>query len=366
MTFRDRHLATFRRQPLDRVVWQPRLEHWYAVNKHQGTLPERYRDMSHLEVYDDLGCSVRAYHLFNATLRAREGEGISTTAEVQGDCTLAVTHTPVGELRQVARQAALSHHIVEFPVKTPADMRVMEHILRARTVEWDEETYRAGVQALGDRGASTLYLPRVPIQRFIIEFMGFENTIYALHDWPAETERLIRVVEETDDAYYDVVKASPIEIINLGDNVDSEMISAPLFERYYLPYYQRRAAELRAAGKYGHSHWDGRVKPILRYAQATGLDGLEALTPLPQGDVTLEEIKEGLGDEMILIDGIPATHFLPQTSYQELEQDTLKILDMFAPNLVLGISDEISPPGDIEKVRLVSEIVAGYTPRRGA
>jgi hypothetical protein len=82
--------------------------------------------------------------------------------------------------------------------------------------------------------------------------------------------------------------------------------------------------------------------------------------------VTLEEIKEGLGDEMILIDGIPATHFLPQTSYQELEQDTLKILGMFAPNLVLGISDEISPPGDIEKVRLVSEIVAGYTPRRGA
>ena len=93
-----------------------------------------------------------------------------------------------------------------------------------------------------------------------------------------------------------------------------------------------------------------------------GFDGFEALTPLPQGDVTLEEMKDALGDKSILLDGIPATHFLPQTSYQELEKFTLKMLDLFSPNLILGISDEISPPGDIEKVRLVSEIVKDYVP----
>ena len=38
------------------------------------------------------------------------------------------------------------------------------------------------------------------------------------------------------------------------------------------------------------------------------MDGIEAITPVPQGDVTLEEIKEGLGDEMYLIDGIPAIY----------------------------------------------------------
>ena len=43
----------------------------------------------------------------------------------------------------------------------------------------------------------------------------------------------------------------------------------------------------------------------------------------------------------------------------DLEEFTEKIVDMFAPRLVLGISDELSPPGDIEKVRLVSEIVSG-------
>ena len=119
---------------------------------------------------------------------------------------------------------------------------------------------------------------------------------------------------------------------------------------------------MRAAGKYTHTHWDGAVKPLLPYCKDSGFDGFEALTPIPQGDVTLEEIKEALGD-LILIDGIPCTHFLPQHSYKEVEDFAIEILDMFAPNIVLGISDEISPPGDIEKVRLISEIVKSYEVR---
>ena len=51
---------------------------------------------------------------------------------------------------------------------------------------------------------------------------------------------------------------------------------------------------------------------------------------------------------------------MPQYSYQELEEFTLRLLDLFAPNVILGISDEISPPGEIEKVRFVTEIVQSY------
>jgi len=50
-------------------------------------------------------------------------------------------------------------------------------------------------------------------------------------------------------------------------------------------------------------------RPLLQYAHETGLDGIEAITPRPQGDVTLEEAKEALGDDMFLLDGIPAIYF---------------------------------------------------------
>ena len=90
------------------------------------------------------------------------------------------------------------------------------------------------------------------------------------------------------------------------------------------------------------------------------MDGIEAITPVPQGDVTLEEMKEGLGDDMYLVDGIPAIYFDDIYPEETLVECVHKILDMFAPNLVLGISDEISSTGDIERIRLVGKIVDEY------
>ena len=41
----------------------------------------------------------------------------------------------------------------------------------------------------------------------------------------------------------------------------------------------------------------------------------------------------------------------------------VKVIDLFAPKLVLGISDELSSTGDIERVRVVGEIVNAYNAR---
>jgi len=62
----------------------------------------------------------------------------------------------------------------------------------------------------------------------------------------------------------------------------------------------------------------------------------------------------------ILIDGIPATHFLPPISREELESFVGKLLETFSPNIIVGISDMPPPDGDIEKARMVGEIVKEY------
>jgi len=93
--------------------------------------------------------------------------------------------------------------------------------------------------------------------------------------------------------------------------------------------------------------------------QQTGLDGLECVPPEPQGNVTLEEIKEGLKGK-VLVDGIPATHFLPYVSNEELQTFAEKVLELFAPRLILGISDMLPPDGDIEKVRMIGKLVADF------
>jgi hypothetical protein len=102
------------------------------------------------------------------------------------------------------------------------------------------------------------------------------------------------------------------------------------------------------------------MRPLIRDIRESPFDAIEACTPQPQGDVTLEEIKEALG-ERILLDGIPAVYFLPYYPEETLVACARRLVDLFHPRLVLGISDEIPPNGDIERVRLIGELVQGWT-----
>jgi len=205
-----------------------------------------------------------------------------------------------------------------------------------------------------------MYMPRVTVQDLYIDTMGVAAAIFALYDRPADVEKYFAALNECHDRLIDVINDSPVEIINFGDNVHSATLSPELFVKYVLPAYQHRCERLHAAGKFVHAHWDGDCKMLLPYARHTGLDGIEAITPVPQGDVTLEEIKAGLGDEMFLIDGIPAIYFDRTFGEDVLTECTRRIIDLFAPKLILGISDEISSTGEIERVRLVGRIVDNY------
>jgi len=360
MNWRQATYDTFEHRRPERIVWQPRLEHWYNINKQSGTLPRRYRGMTLLDLYRDLNCSKRSYDLFNDCFKWSLVDDVRETIEPLVDGWRRIWHTPKGNLTAIFKWTEESVLCKEFPVKSVADLPALECYLRARRVRFDHRLFDERDKLLGDLGAPTTWRRALPTQLFFIEYMGFESTIFALHEHRATMEHAFAVIRETGEQHFDAIDQSPIRVVNLGDNVDAFMLSPPHFEKYALSYYRHLSCRCHRAGKFLHAHWDGALRTLLPYAGRCGFDGLEALTPLPQGDVSLEEIREALPERMILIDGIPATHFLPQTSYKELESFTLKILDLFAPNLILGISDELPPPGDIEKVRLVSEIVATY------
>jgi hypothetical protein len=213
---------------------------------------------------------------------------------------------------------------------------------------------------VGDLGAPTMFMPRMNVQSLYIEKMGSQKGIYAIYDWPDTVAAYFRALDDSHDRLIDVINDSPIDIINYGENVHAGTLPPKWFEMYHLPSCQHRSERLHAADKFVCSHWDGDVKPLLPYAKETGLDGIEAITPYPQGDVTLEEVKEALGDDLFLLDGIPAIYFDKTFTVETLVDCTERIIELFAPKLVLGISDEISSTGDLERVRTVGEIVDAY------
>ena len=60
---------------------------------------------------------------------------------------------------------------------------------------------------------------------------------------------------------------------------------------------------------------------------------------------------------MIVLDLLPSIFFLPSHPLEELLGFARKVIDMFAPRLILGISDELSEVGQIQRVEAISELV---------
>ena len=101
------------------------------------------------------------------------------------------------------------------------------------------------------------------------------------------------------------------------------------------------------------------MKDLLPYLADLPFDGLEALTPKPQGDVTLEELQESVGNKTLL-DVIPSIIFLPQYSMDYFKEYVQKVLEMFAPNIIVGVSDEVSPNGQMAKLEMMGKIISEF------
>ena len=346
-----------------KIIWQPRIGCWYTDKVFaREPLPAPFTGMTVPEIYRELECSARVYQYGNC-FKPTEDPSVRIHSRELGELeTETVVETPVGAQVEIVRRSVnnpgQSH--VKWPIASVEEMKVATWREERVTWHWDQECFDSLQEEWGTLGAPTLYLPRINVQELFLIKMGVENTIYALHDYPDVVEAYFQAHEDSIDRLIDLVNASSIDIINFGDNVHSGTMPPNLFRQYLLPAYHRRCDKLHTAGKFVHAHWDGDTRPLLPLAHETHLDGIEAITPAPQGDVTLEEMKEGLGDDLFLLDGIPAIYFDDYFPLSVLEACAHRVIELFAPKLVLGISDEISSTGDLERIRVVGDIVAEY------
>ena len=347
------------------MLWQPRISAWWKDKRFFGEpLPEPYERLSVPDMFRYLDCSARLYE-FNECFRRVEHPAVRVSSEDLGsNQTLTRIKTPAGEqtaIKEARPTCRLPMH-VKREIETREDLNVATWRAENAHYVFDRPTYDRLLAEWGDLGLPTMYLPRVNIQDLYINTMGIQEAILALHDWGKEKFRpYFRALDGLHERLIDLLNTLPqFEIINFGDNLHAGTLPPRWFEEYVLPAYQCRCHQLHAGGKFVHAHWDGDVPHLLHFARQTGLDGIEAITPQPQGDVTLEETKEALGDRIFLFDGIPAIYFNTTFDVGVLEESARRVLQLFAPRLVLGISDEISSTADIERIRLVGGIVDEY------
>lgn len=374
MTIKQEFLNTFAKKKSHKIVFSPRLYYWYFGNKiysklrknFQTSVPVQYYGKKQIEIYRDLYISPR-YSEETLYLPLHETK-IAPTSKIQvhqergakkGE-TITSYKTPLGKLRQVESiGGGLGAHKTEYPIKTLEDIKIMQYILENTNFFFLKENYEKAEKQFADITVTSTYLSKSPYQKLIIEFMGLTRTILFLKKNPSQLENFMMFLEHWDDEMYEQISKSPLEIVNFGENLDSNLSPPHYFERYLLPYYEKRVKQLHRIGKYCHIHIDGSLRDFLPYFEHLPFDGFEALTAKPQGDVRLEDIKDAIGDK-ILLDGIPSILFLPEYSNDYLKKYTEKVLELFSPHLILGVSDELSPNGDIRKIQMLSDYMKEF------
>jgi hypothetical protein len=253
-------------------------------------------------------------------------------------------HTPVGSVSMKQKiglqEGAGSSWIIEHPIKDLSDFEVIEFMAEDTRYIPDYKPFLDVERNLGNDGIVFVWAGRSPIQELQIELMGYKVFAIALHKYPKEFERLIRVLERRADERYRIIAESPVEVVNGTDNINSVIVSPRLYERYIIPFYSRQHQLLHKHDKILEDHMDGNLMALKNLIAKTDLDVIEAFTPPPMGDLSLEEAKISWREKIISLN-FPESVFLEGPNV--IQKHILSLLREAAPGdrFILSITEDI-------------------------
>jgi len=358
MTTRERVMAIFEHRPVDRLPWLANMDHWYNVNKKKGALPERYREWKLWDIQKDLGSGI--WQRCGVT-RGVENPTIRRTSTTEDGLLRVVVETPAGTLTEAFRVStdyASTQFRVEWMVKGREDLPAALYLIEAGRTEPAYEGFAEVDREVGPDGIALSGACSDPVVS-ARHFLGIEQFSYLLADAPEDMDRLIAALTRQAVEQTKVAAAGPARIYQCGGNMEAQVVSPRLFERYAQPFFEQVTDILHAHGKLAQYHFDGFLKPLAPWIGRTGLDIVEGFTPLPQGDMTLAELLEVTPPELALQGAVPSCVLcegFPEKEFERLVADAIE-LGKKSGRLVLGLGDNTPPDAIVARVGRIGEMV---------
>jgi uroporphyrinogen-III decarboxylase len=202
-----------------------------------------------------------------------------------------------------------------------------------------------------------------PTQKLLSRWAGIEPTVNLFADYPEDYEKMAFAIEHSQGELVEILAASPAEVVILPENLSSDVTGEYLFKRFNMPYYTKIVNRLHAAGKKVAIHIDGRLKPCLGLLSQCGFDIAEAVTPVPFGDLAVEELRKYAGNDIVIWGGLPGGIFSSNFSDRYFEDYVLNVINNVDDKFVIGVADQVPPDAVPWRIRRVRELVESL-PRR--
>jgi len=367
MTNRERLLTIMEGGSPDRVPWIPRLLVWHTAHSRQGTLPERFRDLSLREIERELGMGTPARE--GRVFTTEQAGDVEVTTHREGNSVLTTYRTPAGSVSTRSRsseeleRAGIGSLEIEHMIKGPEDFAVVEYLVENTHYNPTYEDYRAYEAEIGEDGYPMVAAGDCPFHHFLQKLAGYQNGYYLMFDYPDEVEHLLMTMEEVEREYlWPVVAGSPAHLILHGVHLDSTITPPPFFSRYITPYYQDFSDLLHQHDKTLTMHADNDSRLILEHLEEAGFDMVETFTTAPQVTCTLEEARETWGNRMIIWGAVPSVILEPAYSEEAFEEYMRQLFRTIAPGdaFILGVSDNIMRDALLERLERIAAMVAEW------
>ena len=217
----------------------------------------------------------------------------------------------------------------EHPFKSESDYKILEHIYNSIEYIDNSEDFLYTEKIIGNEGYVMANVGKSPFQAMISELMGLETCYFELHSNPKKFRSLYEVLCAKTKEKYEMAANSPADVIWAPENLTSLVTPPPIFKEFCIPFYNEVADILHKKGKLLATHMDGNLKGLKELINETKIDIIEAFTPSPMCDMSVEEARKAWPDKVIWIN-FPQT-LLATYTIEMIEEYTTKILNSIAP-----------------------------------
>ncbi|OGB92949.1 MAG: hypothetical protein A2Z31_10575 [candidate division NC10 bacterium RBG_16_65_8] len=270
--------------------------------------------------------------------------------------------TPVGEAWQTLEPDPAyetSNWIHEHFIKGPDDYRVMEYYYRDMVFRDNFDAVRETQRRVGGDGLVMLRIAKSPVQEMLYQMMGLEQFAFDYQERRDLFDSLHATMAKRYEELYDFAAASPAEILQLGDNIYSDVVGRERFRRYLMPEYRKIMTRIKGSGKRLAVHMDGNLKSLQADIAEAAFDIVEAITPPPMGDVSIGEARASWPGKALWINFTSSMHIEPPDI---IEAHTRALVKDAGTKRGFGISvTEDAPVAALEKsLAVIARVLEDY------
>jgi len=251
----------------------------------------------------------------------------------------------------------------EYLIKGASDYQIMQRAWQDTAVlPWNEPFFESEAR-LGESGITLGQLDRTPFQKIQIDYAGLERFSIDIATQERGLLDLLEIMNPVKLREFQVALGSPAPQIKLWENLTIETMGPHLYRKYLVPLYRQIFAILDGSDKKLQVHYDGKLRIIAEDIQRLPFDGLDSVTPPPEGDMSTAEARQWWPDKFLWLHPTLTWYDLPM---QKL-LDNIRGMALAAgpKRFCLMISEEVPPnwqatvPQIIELLKNDIEITSG-------